>query len=50
MPDRRPDYGRYLMAAFVVAIFVVLAYYLLQQIPHAQRPILHPTTSASTVR
>ena len=47
MPDRRPDFGRYVMAAFVVVLFVVLAYYLLQQIPHAQRPTLHPTTTTS---
>ncbi|WP_338178687.1 hypothetical protein [Jatrophihabitans sp.] len=47
MADLRRLAGRTVFALFVLVLFVVLAYYLLQQIPSAQRPTLRPTTSVT---
>jgi hypothetical protein len=46
--DLRRTTGRLLFALFVTALFVVLAYYLLQQIPHAQRPSFATMPSAGS--
>jgi uncharacterized membrane-anchored protein len=47
--DRKPDWTRYLFAAFVTAIFLVLAYYLLSEIiPSAVRPTLHPVHAVTS--
>jgi hypothetical protein len=45
--DIRRIIGRTVFGLFVAALFVILAYYLLQEIPHAQRPTLAPATSTS---
>ncbi len=45
MTDRRRDLTRYLWGAFITVILIVLVYYLLQEIPHAVRPTLHPVST-----
>jgi hypothetical protein len=46
--DIRRIAGRTVSGLFVAVLFVVLAYYLLQEIPHAPRPTLAPSTSVTT--
>jgi len=46
--DRERDPGRYVFAAFVTLIFLVLVYYLLQEIPHASHPTLVPVTTITS--
>jgi len=46
--DRERDVGRYLFAAFVTLIFLILVYYLLQEIPHATRPTLQTVTTITS--
>jgi hypothetical protein len=43
--DHQRDIGRYVFVAFITVIFLVLVYYLLQEIPHATRPTLHTVTT-----
>jgi len=46
--DRERDVASYLFAAFVTLVFLVLVYYLLQEIPHAERPTLQTVTTVTS--
>lgn len=45
MAEQQRDTGRYVFIAFLTVLFLVLVYYLLQEIPHASRPTLQTVTT-----
>jgi len=48
--DQRRTLGQLLAGALAIAILVIVAYFGFNQIPHATRPTLHPSTSATSTK